>query len=217
MDAMKLEGLPRETGKRATRSARNAGMVPCILYGHRNEPVAFQVPVQALNPLIYTEETHVVRVEVEGESWDAIMKQADFDPVTDVVRHADFQVLTAGEAITITVPVQFLGTPVGQTEGGDTQVVLHDVTLRCLPKDIPSHIEVDIAQLAIGDAIHVRDLEVEGVEFITPPQQTLVTVVPPRLEALATDEEELEVGEGGEVDTAEAPAGGEDADTSGDL
>lgn len=217
MDAIKIEGQPRETGTRAARAIRREGMVPCVLYGHRAEPISFKVPELALHPLIYTDETHVVTVEVDGQSFQCIMKDVNFDPVKDRPRHADFQVLTAGEKVTITVPVQYHGTPVGQTDGGDTQFVVHELTVRCLPKDIPSHIDVDVAHLAIGDAIHVGDLDLDALEFITPDRQTLVTVVPPRLEPVDTDEAELDLGEGGIVDTAESAAGGEDADTEGDL
>ncbi len=217
MEGIKLQGKPRATGTRASRAIRREGMVPCVLYGQRDEPVSFQVHELELHPLIYTEETHVLTIEFDGREWQCITKEIDFDPVTDRPRHADFQVLTAGEMITITVPLQYHGTPVGQTEGGDTQIVVHEITARCLPKNIPSHIDVEISHLNIGDAIHVGDLEVEGLEFITLDRQTLVTIVPPRLEPVDTEDEELELAEGEVVDTAESEAGGEDADTEGDL
>lgn len=219
MDAIKLQGQPRETGTRSARGIRREGMVPCVLYGHHAEPISFKVPELTLHPLIYTDETHVVTVEVEGSQWECIMKDVDFDPVTDRPRHADFQVLTAGEMVTITVPVQYQGTPVGQTDGGDTQYVVHEITVRCLPKDIPNHIEVDVTALSIGDSIHVGDLDLPELEFVTPDRQTLVTVVAPRLEPVEVEEEGLglELEEGEIVDTAEAEAGGEDAETEGEL
>lgn len=211
MEGITLKGQPRQTGSRAARADRREGMVPCTLYGQRDEPVSFKVDERALHPMIYTDETHVVTVTFDGKQWECIMKAIDFDPVTDRPRHADFQVLTAGDLITITVPLQYLGTPVGQTDGGDTQYVVHEVTVRCLPKDIPSHIEVNVAELQIGDSIHVAQLESEGLEFITPDTQTLVTVVPPRLEVLDAEDEELELEEG-EVAAQEDSEGVEDSE-----
>jgi len=210
MDAIKIQGTPRGTGKSAARALRREGRVPCVLYGARVDSVAFATEVNALNPLIYTDETPIVQVEVEGETYDCVMKEVTFDPVRDIVRHADFQVLTAGEAITITVPIQFTGTPVGQLNGGDTQTLIHDLVVRCLPKDIPSSVDIDISHLDIGDTIHVRDLKIEGVSFVTLEDQTIVTVVAPRVDAALLEEEEA-AAEDAEGATDEA------ADEAGDA
>jgi large subunit ribosomal protein L25 len=209
MDTITLQGEPRATGTSHARATRREGMVPCVLYGHHDDPIAFKVAELSLHPLIYTDETHVISIEVDGKSFDCIMKEVEFHPVTDRPIHADFQVLTAGEALTLTVPVQYHGTPVGQTEGGDTQVIIHELTVRCLPKDIPSHIDVDISHLNIGDSIHVGDIDAGAIEFVTPDRQTMVTVVPPRLVAVDLDEEgeeligDLEEGEEAEESDAE--------------
>lgn len=183
MDILTLDAQPRGTGTRNARAIRREGRVPCVLYGPHVEPVHFQVPVLSLYPLIYTTETHRVTVQVDGDQWDCILKEMEYHPVTDQPIHADFQVLQKGEKITLTVPVRFHGTPVGQAdEGGDVQYAVHDLEVTCLPDDIPSYIDVDISALHIGDSIHVSDLDVPNVEFSAEPEQTLVTVVPPRLE-----------------------------------
>lgn len=116
--------------------------------------------------------------------------------------------------VTLIVPVRFHGTPLGQKEGGNTQVVLHEVEVRCLPKDIPSHIDVDISALTIGDAIHVEDLSVEGGELLGRPEQTVVTVVPPRaIEVEEEPEVEFELDEEGEpIIPEEGEEGEEDAE-----
>ena len=217
MDAITIDAQDREVGKKATRSVRLAGNVPCILYGHHTDPVAFQVPELELKQLIYTSETHVVNISLGGKKYNCIMKTADFHPVTDRTIHADFQVLEKGERITLTIPVQFHGTPIGQKEGGDTQIVLHELEARCLPANIPSHVDVDISELAIGDAIHIGDIEMEGVEWLGRETQTVVTVVPPRVleveeEAeLALAEAELAAeGEEGEEGAEESESEGEE-------
>jgi large subunit ribosomal protein L25 len=210
MDNITLKGEPRETGTSRARATRREGMVPCVLYGQHDEPVAFKVHELALHPLIYTDETHVVSVEVEGKAFECVMKEVEFHPVTDRPIHADFQVLTAGESVTLTVPVQYHGTPVGQTEGGDTQVIVHELTVRCLPKDIPSHIDVEIGALNIGDSIHVGDIDAGNVEVLTSTSQTMVTVVPPRIAAAEVEEEgallDVEEGEAEEAEADESEA-----------
>lgn len=191
MEAITLEAQDRGVGKKAARAVRRAGNVPCVLYGHHTDPISFQLPEASLKQLIYTTETHVVNVKLDGKEWSCIMKDADLHPVTDRPIHADFLVLEEGEMVTLIVPIRYHGTPIGQKEGGNTQVILHEVEVRCLPKDIPSHIDVEIGELAIGDAVHIEDLHVEGGELQGRPEQTVVTVVPPRAIEV---EEEPEVG-----------------------
>ena len=204
MDVLKIDAQARETGKKAARQARRNGLVPCVLYGSQTEPVAFQVPQLSLRPLIYTDQTHRVSIEMNGDAWDCIMKAIDFHPVTDLPIHADFQVLQEGEKVTLTVPVQFIGTAVGQVdEGGDIQYVVTELEVSCLPKDIPSHIEVDVSALHVGDSLHVSDLDVPEVDFSAAPERTIVTVVPPRVEEEPEEEEGLLLAEGEEAEAVE--------------
>ncbi len=193
MEAITLEAQDRNVGKKATRAVRRAGNVPCVLYGHHTDAQSFQLPEASLKQLIYTTETHVVNVKLNGKTFNCILKEASLHPVTDRPIHADFLVLEAGEMVNLIVPIRYHGTPLGQKEGGNTQVILHEVEVRCLPENIPSHIDVDIADLAIGDAIHIEELHVEGGELLGRPEQTIVTVVPPRMIEVEEEEEELEV------------------------
>lgn len=214
MDVIKLEAEPRETGSKAARDIRNSGGVPCVLYGPGVEPVSFTVPALKMRPLIFTDVTHRVDVEVNGDSWSCILKDVEFDPIKDVPIHADFQVLQSGRKVKLTVPIRFEGTPIGQKNGGDTQQILTEVGVRCLPDRIPGAIEVEISDLAIGESLHIADLEEEGLEFLVPPQQTIVTVVPPTILEVepaagpeVAEEEALEEGE--VADEAEADTEGE--------
>lgn len=220
MDTITIEAAPRETGKKATRAVRNQNNVPCILYGPATEPVPFQLPIPTLNKLIYQRTTPILSIEVEGESWNCIMKDYDLHPITDRPVHADFQVLKEGRPITLTVPIRYAGTPEGQKEGGDTQYNFREVSVRCLPENIPSEISVDVSELQIGDALHFYDLEIEGVEFQVRPEQTIVTVVAPRLEVLPEEEEEVleegELEEGELPEGEEAPEEGEEAAEEGE-
>ncbi len=189
MDAITIEAAPRQTGKRAARTARREGYVPCVLYGQHMDNIYFQVPELTIHRLVYTSEAHVLNLQVDGQTWSCILKDVDFHPVTDRPIHADFQALTAGEKITLMIPVQFHGVPKGQTDGGDTQYLVHELEVNCLPSKIPSHIDVDVTHLKIGESIHVGDLSIEGVEFTDAPERTLVTVVASRAAVSAEEAE----------------------------
>lgn len=205
MEILTIQAKRREPGKKTARAARRAGEVPCILYGPSIDNVSFQVPEITLKPLIFTSETHRVEVKVDRKKWTCILKHIDFHPLSDTPIHADFQVLVKGSKITMMVPVQYHGVPVGQIEdGGDTQVIAHELEVTCLPDNIPSHIDVDVTSLRIGDSIHIGNLSVEGVEFTGSADRTIVTVVAPRV--VEEPEVELEAGLAEDVEGAEEAA-----------
>jgi len=201
MDTLTFDVEKRAVGKSAARAVRRAGNVPCVLYGHHMDPVIFQLAEEHLKKLVYTAETHIVEVRLDGKTFRCILKDAALHPVTDRPLHADFMALKTGEMLTLVVPVHFEGTPIGQREGGNVQVITHELEVRCLPKDIPSHIEVDISELSIGDALHIRDLEWEGLTFQGRPEQTVVTVVQPRVVVEEVEEVDEEA-EGTDADEA---------------
>lgn len=213
MDTLTFDVEKRAVGKSAARAARRAGNVPCVLYGHHMDPVIFQLAEEHLKKLVYTAETHIVEVRLDGKTFRCILKDATLHPVTDRPLHADFMALKTGEMATLVVPVHFGGTPIGQREGGNVQVIMHELEVRCLPKDIPSHIEVDISELAIGDAIHIRDLEEENITFQGLPEQTVVTVVQPRVVV----EEVEEVDQEGEETDADEAVDSEEETEEGDA
>jgi large subunit ribosomal protein L25 len=185
MDTLTLNVQPRETGKKAVKATRNAGLVPGVLYGAHQEPVHFAAEVLDLRPLIHTSATHRVELAIDGTSkpYDCIVKTVDFHPVTDVPIHMDFLALTQGEKLTMTVPIHLDGAAVGVKNGGVLGQPLHELEIRCLPKDIPGSISVDISAMEIGDSIHVSDLGIGGdIEVLTEGSRTLVTVSAPRVE-----------------------------------
>ncbi len=200
MEVIKLDALIRETGKRASKSLRNEEKVPCVLYGEGMDPVHFQVPRLDLRPLIYTNQMHTVAISADGKSYDCIVRDLDFHPVSDHPIHVDFQLLQAGKVVRVTVPFHFDGTPIGQMEGGDTIVVLNETEIECLPKDIPNFLSVNVEELQIGDTIHISDLEFEGISILAPDRQTVVSVTGGAPEE---EEEVLEEGEEGLVEGEE--------------
>lgn len=200
MEFTTLNATSRGTGKRAAKDARLQGLVPCVLYGHHVEPVAFKIDARSIESLVRSHETPLVKIDIEKDSWDCILKDVSYHPVEDTVMHADFQVLQPGEKISLSVPFHFEGTPAGQIEGGNTQYVLSEVEISCLPKDIPPYLTVDISALNIGESIHIGDLSFEGFDFEVSDSQTVVMIHAPRVSKAAADEE----AEGAEGEAEEA-------------
>jgi large subunit ribosomal protein L25 len=218
MELNVLEAHARETGSKAARAIRNEKEVPCVLYGRNQEPVPFKVPVRAVQQLIFQRTASLVEIQIDGQSWECILKDYDLHPVTDLPQHADFQVMEKGQKVTVNIPVRYKGTPVGQKEGGDTQYLVREVVLTTIPSRIPQEIVVDVSTLRIGDAVHLYDLDVaDDFDFDLPMEQTLATVVAPQ--GVPTEEEEEAV----PADAVEPAAGEgetpseEEADTEGDL
>ncbi len=212
MQSITLDAQPRETGKTATKAARREGLVPCVLYGVHTDPVHFAVETLALRPLIFTTETYRVALSVDGADHEAILKQVDFHPVTDQPLHADFLALTAGETLTMTIPLRLEGTPRGVKAGGILSQPLSALEIRALPKDIPGHVSIDVTTLEVGESLHVEELDLgDAIELLTDPARTIATVTAPK--AVAADDEEetaeavegLEAAEGDEA-PADAPA-----------
>lgn len=191
MDATVIEAQPRETGSKAARDIRNNDRVPCILYGPTVESTPLQAPIPALNKLIHARSAPVAEVELNGDTYNCILKDFDLHPVTNRPLHADFQALEEGRRVTLTVPIHYQGIPVGQKNGGDTQMTVRELEISVLPDNIPAQIDIDIEDLAIGDAIHVYDLDVD-YEIKMTDQLTLITVVAPYIEAEPVADEEAE-------------------------
>lgn len=191
MDAPVIEATARDTGSKAAREIRNNNRVPCVLYGAEVDSTPLQVAVRDVNKLVYGRTAPVAEVQVDGEAHRCILKDFDLHPITDRPLHADFQALAEGRKVTLTVPIRYAGVPVGQKNGGDTQQIVRELTISVLPENIPSEIRLDIEDLAIGDSIHIYDLDVE-YEIKMADAQTLVTVVAPQIEVATTAEVEEE-------------------------
>lgn len=185
MEKVVLQARHRKSiTKSETNTIRKSGNVPGVYYSKHDAPISISVTENSINPLVFTKETHLISLIVEGQGeHDCIMKDVQFDPVTDKVIHFDLLGLTSGETFQLEVPLLFKGSPVGIKEGGVLQQFLHKLNVECLPKDIPQHLEIDIQNLSLGDSIHVEDLKFENIEILNPKETVLVTVTHPKVEA----------------------------------
>jgi len=199
MEKSILEAEVRETGsKKASKLVRNNGKVPGVYYSKHDTPIHLAVTEKAIKPLVYTAETHLVSLKVDGKELDCVIKDVQFDPITDRVVHFDLIGLTSGETFQLEVPVLLQGTPVGIKEGGIIQHLIHKLEIECLPKDIPQRIDINISELNIGDSIHVKDLNIENITFLNPEESVIVLVAHPKVEKEPVEGEEAVEGESAE-------------------
>lgn len=191
MEKVVLKANQRSSINKTSRSEiRKNGRVPGIFYSKHEKPIAIDVTEKSIKPLVFTSETHLISLELEGkENHECVIKDIQFDPVTDRVIHFDLLGLTVGEKFQLEVPIQYHGSPVGVKEGGVLQQFLHKLEIECLPKDIPQRLDVNIQDLKLGDAIHIKDLKFENITLLNLEDSVVVAVTHPKVEKVATAEE----------------------------
>ena len=185
MSEINLKAKKREEYKEATlNQLRKKGVIPGIYYGHGVGNINIAATEIELRPIIYTTESHIVNLSVEGDSlsYSCILKDVQFHPVSDKPLHFDLIALKEGETITIEVSVHLIGTAPGIRDGGVLQHMLHKLEVECLPKNIPSHIDVDISNLNMNDSVKISDLKLESIKILNDENASIVSVVPPTIE-----------------------------------
>ncbi|NWF89963.1 MAG: 50S ribosomal protein L25 [Ignavibacteriaceae bacterium] len=172
-----------QMGKSTLSTLRKNGRVPGIFYSRVNEPIPIDVAEKAIKPFVFTAKTNLISLELDdNKNYECVIKDVQFDPVTESIVHFDLLGLIEGEKFQLEVPIQFQGTAVGIKEGGIVQQVLHKLEIECYPKDIPQFLTVDITNLKLGEAIHPTDLSFENISILTPAEAVIVTVVHPKIE-----------------------------------
>ena len=216
MKSITITGSKRESvGKKSTKALRNAGQVPCVLYGG-DKPVHFSAPELAFSKLVYTGNAHTVVIATEnGEKYDAIMQDIQFHPVSDRILHVDFYQLFEDKALTMNIPVKLEGNSPGVRNGGRLLFRKRKLSIKALPGNLPDFFKIDISNLKIGDNISVESLLNDDFTILHPESQVVVQVKTARAAIVEeVDEEELEEGAEGAEATAEggdAPAADTDA------
>ncbi len=188
MNKVTLEVKKRNLStKSALNQVRKSGRVPGVFYSKHHEPLHIDVEANSLNPLVFTSKTNLINLKVDlGETFDCVIKDVQFDPVTDKVIHFDLIGLEVGEKVQIEVPVQLVGTAIGVRQGGVLQQILHKLEIECLPSDIPEHIEIDISNLKKGQSIHVGELNIPSIKFKQSSDAIIVSVTHQRTEQEVT-------------------------------
>ncbi len=203
--------LRKESGKGAARRLRRAGKLPAVFYGQKTKTVPIEVSMKEMEDILAKEHggSTFMNLSFEGEKGGqklAILKDLQVHPVTDKLIHADFYELLEGQKVTASVPVRFTGKAIGVEMGGLLQHVRRELEVRCLPKDFPEYIDIDVTELEIGDSIHIDAVALpEAVEVPHDVNFTVAVVVGRMAEAVEeVVEEEAEEAEGeGEGEAAE--------------
>ena len=173
MKEINVTGQKRtDLGKKASKTLRKEGLVPCNLYGQATadgKPVAmsFACPMTELRKVVYTPHIYVINLVIDGESHTAIMKELQFHPVIDALLHVDFLEVNDQKPITIGIPVKLVGLAQGVRDGGRMNLSIRKINVTAPYQQIPEHLDVDVTALKIGKSIKVGELSYEGLELTT--------------------------------------------------
>jgi large subunit ribosomal protein L25 len=216
MKSITINGSKRESvGKKSTKALRNAGQVPCVLYGG-DQAVHFSANELAFSKLVYTPNAHTVVIAIEGgETFNAVLQDIQFHPVTDKILHIDFYQLFEDKEIALNIPVHLLGSSLGVKNGGVLRRNNRKLRIKALPVNLPDFIEIDIEPLKIGDKVYVGDLLNENYTFLHS-ENTVVCQIKVARAAIVDEVEEDEEGLEGEegAEGAEGTEGTEGAAVS---
>ena len=173
-----------ETGTGVARKLRQAGRIPAVIYGHGRDPESLSINSREVERLLtqFAAGSTVIELSVDGKVAKTLIREIQRHPVKRNIIHLDFQELVAGEKITVSIPLRFVGTADGvRNSGGILEETMHVVHLRVDPSAIPNHIDVDVTPLTIGHSIHVSDLTLpEGVAILDDPGATVCVCAAPK-------------------------------------
>ena len=195
MKSITINGSKRESvGKKSTKALRNAGQVPCVIYGG-DKPVHFSAEELAFSKLVYTPNAHTVVIALGSDTVNAVLQDIQFHPVTDRILHIDFYQLFDDKEIAMNIPVNLIGKSPGVANGGSLMRNKRKLRVKALPSNLPDFIEVDISPLKIGSKLYITELINENYNFLHP-DNTVVCQVKRSRVTIEEEEEELEAEEG---------------------
>jgi large subunit ribosomal protein L25 len=176
MKTITIEGqLRTESGKKATRQLRSQQLVPGVIYGGANE-INFSAPATSFKDIVYTANFMIAEVKVEGKSYRCILKDLQFDKVSDKLIHVDFLELVEDKKVIATLPLNFVGTPAGVKAGGKLVTKMKSFKVKTYPKDLRETIDVDINGLELNGNIRVEDVKLENMEVLNSPRIPIASV-----------------------------------------
>ncbi len=204
MNTVSLSGSLRENvGKKDAKLQRRLGKVPCVIYGGKDQK-HFTLNQLDFKKIVFTPEVFVIKIDLDGTSYETILQDIQYHPVTDEVLHADFLELTPGKTVTLAIPVELQGTAPGIIKGGKLRLKIRKLRVRGLIEDMPQHIVLDISSLDLGKSIKVKEVTVDKLQFLDPANAVIVNVKTAR--GIVGEGEESEESEEGEAaaETTEA-------------
>ena len=181
METIVLGVEPRVIKKNAAKNLRLTGVVPAVIYHKGEETIAVSVNELALKKLVHSAESHIIDLQFpDGKIKRSFIKEVQFHPVTDKIIHTDFQLFSAEEIIELEVPVAVSGESAGVEKGGKILIILHALTIKGKPEDMPDHLIVDVTALEIGHSIHVKEIPMDayaGLQIMDNPDVPVITIL----------------------------------------
>ncbi len=191
MKSITIKGSKRESvGKVATKALRNAGMVPCVIYGGE-QPIHFSAEEKAFKSLVYTPNVYTASIDVDGQKIPAILQDIQFHPVSDTILHVDFYQLFDDKEVTMNIPVRLTGKSKGVAVGGALRHNVRKAKVKALPANLPDFIEADITELEIGNKLYITALKNDNYTILHP-DNTVVAQVRMSRNASKTEAEDAE-------------------------
>ncbi len=177
MNIVTIEGqLRTETGKKAARQLRSQDLVPGVIYGGASE-ITFEASAKAFKPLVYTGDFQLAQVNIDGKSYTCILKDLQFNKVSDALTHVDLLELVDDKKVIADLPLKFVGTSVGVKEGGKLVLKMKSVKVKTLPKFLKQAIEVDITTLKLNENLRVENIVEPNFEILNSPRIPIASVV----------------------------------------
>jgi large subunit ribosomal protein L25 len=181
MKSLELKAnLRKETGKKSTVELRNQGFVPCVMYGGK-ENILFSVRLNDLHPIIYTHNVYLIKMNLDGQQYNVILKDIQFHPVTDEPVHLDFVEVSENKPAVVSLPVTLTGSSIGLREGGKLRQRRRYLTVKGMLKDLPETLDIDITDVNIGKFLKVGDLKYPNLELLDPARDMVVGVATSRI------------------------------------
>ena len=176
MKTITIEGQIRtEFGKAATRQLRSEEKVPGVIYGGAKE-INFSAPATAFKSIVYTPDFMLAEVKVDGVSYKCVLKDMQFDKVSDKLIHVDFLELVGDKKVTVSIPIKFTGVPEGVKEGGKLAVKMKALKVKTIPEYLLEHIDVDLTDLKLNENIRVQDVKAKNMEILNSPRIPIASV-----------------------------------------
>ena len=199
-------------GKKNTRALRNQGNVPCVLYGGEKQ-VTFYAHENDFRKLVYTRDTFLVKLNINGKETRAVMQDIQFHPVTDKILHIDFLEVFDDKPVTVSLPVILEGVAKGVKNGGNLLFRRPKIITKGLVSNLPDAIKLNIEDLSIGMFLYIRDINIQGCEFLAPPNSVVVGVKTARtaIEEVVEEDDSEESSDAAPSDAAPSDAAPSDA------
>jgi len=176
MITITIEGQIRtEFGKKATRQLRLEEKVPAVIYGGATE-INFAAPATAFKNIVYTPDFNVVNATIDGKAYRCVLKDLQFDKVSDQLIHVDFLELVDDKKVTVILPIKFTGAPAGVKAGGKLVTKMKSLKVKLLPKYLRENIELDITNLALNENIRVQDVKADNMEIMNSPRIPIASI-----------------------------------------